>query len=343
MKFFQKRGVAVAIMLLAVVASIAWGQYKKPASLPKVKYEQWVYDGANLLSAETERVIAQYNDRWDESYHALCAVATVRSTKGWDLDDYTMALGENWGLGSRDLVLVLIDSTEGTTWYLNGGVDVMNDLTDADANRIRTVLDNAVYSAQWDNAATNAFNVLDTVYAAHYGTAAGISGNNGGGAQDGWEDSTSTGSVFGKFLLVLLAVIVIWVVLDRLRYNNYRKRYMAPGMGTPTVRYTPVFWGRKLLYQPRTPPRPPTHYGGGNRPPAGGARPSSGGSHIRPSSSSRPGGFGSSGGFGGGSRGGFTRSGGGGVTRGGGMSRGGGFGSRGGFGGGSRGGFGGKR
>lgn len=356
MKFFQRRGVVIVVMVLAIAAAIAWGQHKKPAALPKVKYETWVCDNAGLLSPATESLIEQYDAKWDDAYYALCAVATVRSTQGWDMDDYTSALGENWGLGSNDLLLVFIDAADGPTWYINGGADIMSVMTDSDANRIQSALDSTVYSERWDAAVQGAFAAIDSVYAAHYGLSGGQSGYSDDGGYDyygnGWQDASSASSIWVKFLVVLLIALVIWVIVDRLRYNRYRRRYLAPGMGVPTVRYYPVFWGRSL-FRPRTvvTPRPPTQHNN-YRPPTGGARPSGGG-YTRPSSSSRPssGGFGSMGGFGGGSRGsfggsrggGFTRSGGGGFSRGGGMSRGGGFGSRGGFGGGSRGGFGGRR
>ncbi len=335
MKFFRKRGVAIAVMVLAIAAAIAWGQYKKPASLPKVRYETWVCDEAGLLSGTAERLIEQYNAKWDDAYYALCAVATVRSTRGWTLDDYTTTLGENWGLGSNDLLLVLIDAVDGPSWYVNGGAGIMNELTAAEKNRIQYVLDVDVYAERWDDAAEDLFDVLDSVYAAHYG---GVSGGNSGGGDvsgNGWQDKAGVGSVIKTFLLVLLAAFVLWVVLDRLRYNRYRRR-LASGT-IPAVRYVPVFWGRNM-YKPRptVKPQPHNNYrpssgGGGGfvRPPTSGGG-SAGGSHTRPSGShARPssGGFGRMGGFGGGSRGG-------GITRGGG-GFGGGFGG-GGFGGGRR-------
>ena len=362
MKFFQKRGVAIAVMVVAIVASSVWGLSKKPATLPNVQYEQWIYDGAGLLSASTEQTVEQYNAKWDNAYYALCAVATVKSVQGWDLDDYTSALGENWGLGAKDLLLVLIDASDGPTWYINGGTEIMTDMTDDVANRIRSTLDTAVYREQWDDAVVNVFAVIDSAYAAYYqsGYSGGSANFNGGYesySENGWQDSTSAGSIVVGFIFLLLFVFIIWIIIDRIRYNRYRRRYLAPGMGVPTVRYYPIFWGRSL-YRPRpaAPPRPPTYHDNNNhRPPAGGggARPSggtrppgstrpSGGSYTRPSGSSRPsGGFGSMGGFGGGSRGSFgggVSRGGGGFSRGGGgFSRGGGsFGGRGGFGGGRR-------
>jgi len=346
MKFFQKRGVAVTVMILAILGSIVWGQYKKPAALPGVKYESWVYDGAGLLSPSTEQTVARYNEAWNDAYYALCAVATVRSTQGWDLDEYTSALGERWGLGANDLLLVLIDAADGPSWYMNGGNGIMSVITDAEVNRIKTALDSSVYDENWDRAALKAFDVLDAVYAAH---------NVGGGENydavyaydSGWQDSTSAGGILSTFLVVLFIAFVIWLIVDYIRYNRYRRRYLMPGMGVPTVRYYPVFWGRSL-YRPRpvAPPRPPNQNhrpptgGFGGPRPSGGTRPS-GGSYTRPSSS-RP----SSGSFG--SFGGMSRGGGFGGSRGGsfgGMSRGGGFGGSrgGGFGGGRGGGFGGRR
>ena len=146
------------------------------------------------------------------------------------------------------------------------------------------------------------------------------------------------------FIMILIIFFVLWIMLDGMRYRRYRRRYMMPGMGVPTVMYHPIFWGRR----PPRGPRPPRS--GGPRPPQGGPRPprsggSSGGNRRPPQQPRRPsggsgnsfGGFGSSGrggSFGSGNFGGF-----------GGSSRGGGFGGgrSGGFGGGRGGGFGGRR
>lgn len=61
MKFFQKRGVAIVVLILAIVASSAWGLHKAPAvstpeggekldpSLSTAAFEQYVRDEANVL------------------------------------------------------------------------------------------------------------------------------------------------------------------------------------------------------------------------------------------------------------------------------------------------------
>ena len=116
-------------------------------------------------------------------------------------------------------------------------------------------------------------------------------------------------------IVVIVGVLLIfWVVLDGFRYARYRRRYLRPGMGRPTVLYYPVFWGR-----PR-PPRPP------GRPPRPPRRPSPGGGAFGGSRGGLFGGgsFGGRGDFGGGAfRGGGGRRGG--AFRGGGGRRGGGF------------------
>ena len=66
MKFFQKRGVAIAVLILAILASGAWGLHKAPAvsmpeggekldsSLSTAAFTQYVRDEAGILSDKTE-------------------------------------------------------------------------------------------------------------------------------------------------------------------------------------------------------------------------------------------------------------------------------------------------
>ena len=330
MKFFQKRAVALTVMILTIVAAIAWGQYKKPAALPKVKEGEWISDGAGVLSARTEELIRSRNAEWNDRYYAVCAVATVDSAKGWKIHDYTVALGEAWGLEYNDLLLVIdVAAANGdrALWGLEGGENIMDAMTELDRSAIRTALSSALSQGRWDDAVGELFDVLDGVYAARLGTAAPMGSGNAGGA-GGWSRN-GMGRLVLKFLLVLAVVFILWVILDRRRYDRYQRRSTTPGSSAPRVDYYPVFWGHSS-----NPPRPVHRPSGGSsyRPPSGGIHPAPG-SHARPS-----GGFGSSGGMSGGRRGGggVTRSGGSITRSGGGTPRGGGFGSRGGMSGGRR-------
>ena len=152
---------------------------------------------------------------------------------------------------------------------------------------------------------------------------------NSGGEWNAPAKTGSGGVSLGSVVLLIVAILVVWALLDRVRYNRYRRRYIL-GAPVNVVRpvYYPIFWGRHLRPRPPRSPRPPH---GGYRPPTGG-RPPAGGGYRPPQSSYRPprGNSRPGGGFGGGSRGGGFGNGGFGGSRGGG--------SRGGFGGGGFGG-----
>ena len=336
MKFFQKRGVAVAVMVLAIVASLAIGQAKKPAvielpsntmpldeSLPTAAFTPYVVDEANILSKKTEEAILRYDANWDEAFGGILSVVTVRSAS--NVEDEAWDRADRLQLGENDAILLISSSDRNYTVVASG---VFYDLLDDQSDSFVDGCMSAARTGDFDTAVTNLLGQLHGAVSGRYYTPEINSGD-------------SAGSVIIPFLLVLLAAFVVWLIIDRIRYNRYRRRYLTPGVVTPAVRYYPVFWGRSLYPRAPRPPRPPTS---GYRPPSSGYRPPTGGtrptitkpSSTRPSSSrpssSRPSSSGRSGSFGGGRGGGF---GGGGMRSGGGRS--------GSFGGGRGGGFGGRR
>lgn len=316
MKIFQKRGVAVVVMVLCIIAAIAWGQHTKPAveilsgakeldqSLDTSYVTPYIIDSANVLSAKTESAIALYDANWDQMAHSILAVVTVRSAD--DAEDAAYDWAYDLDLGEDDGILLIVTGTKDYRLIASGN---FYDLLDAQSGSyVDALMYDAVQSGSYDSAVMALLNNLHVLF-----------------SQRTVRSQDNVGSILAAFVFVLLAAFVIWLIIDRIRYNSYRRRYMAPGMGVPTVRYYPVFWGRSM-YRPAAPPRPPhTSY----RPPTGGGysgstRPS-GGSYTRPSSSSRPSSSPRVGSFGGGRGGGF-----GGGSRGGGFGggRGGGFGGR---------------
>lgn len=298
MKVFQKKGVAIAVLILSIVASIAIGQMKKPdasqyagvkppdESISTASVSAFVVDEAEVLSASTEKRVNVYNANWNRMMGGILAVVTVRRSGNVYDDAYSWAM--DMQLSEDDAILFIATET--------GGYRVVP------SGRMFEVFD-AQYSGFVDDL------MADSVQAGDYDAAVLklFEGVHAAVSRESEADSDSESILFG-FLFLLLVVFLLWVLLDRIRYNRFRRRYMAPGMGIPTVIYHPIFWGGNLFR-----PRPPTYHSG-----------------------SRPGGFGSFGGFGSGRGGGFGSFGGG---------RGGGFGSRGGgfggFGGGRGGGFGG--
>lgn len=350
MKFFEKRGVALVVLALAIAGAVFIGQSrkdgfiaKKPTELLDVQYQNWICDEAGLLNGQTEQLIRDYNDSWNSKYYAITAVASIDHLTGWDAEDYAANLGEKWGLGRNDMILLLVKDGD---WQVYCGDNVGYTMTDTQQNQLRQAIETTYYSGDFDSAVTAFFRQADVFYA--QAKLDGGDSNDSGWYAPAAPAASSGGTSIGSVVVLIIGIFLVWMVLDALRYSRYRRRYIV-GAPVNVVRpvYYPIFWGRR--YAPPRPPRAPRPprpphgggprppYGGGPRPPMGGGprpgaprppRPNSrpgGGprpSAPRPSRPSRPsGGSGfSGGGFGGSSRGG---------------SRGGGFGG-GGFGGGKR-------
>ena len=336
MKILQRRSTALIVLLAAIVLGILIGQTKRPPV-----YEQneegiplefsYVYDYADILSAETERYITRMNNGLVSLTGGQIAVVTVSSYDG-DLYDYALQLGNELGVGDsqRNNGIVLLLDTENGDDSISGAVAVQGDgiyhaLTDQDLTQtLGTYLQEPFYSHNYDRGVIDTFDALLRWYETYYSVEIL--------PQDTVtyqmvEPRVNVVSMAALTLGLVLLVLFSWWILDYVRYSSYRRRYWQPGMGVPPVIYRPIFWGRHMGYRP-PPPRPQTphsnhrndHRGGGF---GGGFGGFGGGSFS--GSSHRGGSFGGRSGFGGGSFGG-------------GGHRGGGFGGRGGFGGGSFGG-----
>ena len=335
MKFFQKRGVAIAVLILAILASGAWGLHKAPVvstpeggekldpSLSTAAFEQYVRDDAGVLSDKTEEAIGLYNANWDKMFGSIMAVVTTESANDIENAAYDYAI--EMQLAENDAILVIAKQQQ--DYYLLASGDFYDLLSGLSQSFVASCMADNVQKGDYDAAVRSLCAALHVELSQQYQQS---------------EAALDEAASRVMFIMILVIFFILWIALDGMRYHRYRRRYMMPGMGIPTVVYRPIFWGRRPPRGPRPPrsggPRPP--YGGGNsggnrRPPQPPRRPSSsGGSFGGFGSTGRGGGFGSGGSFGG-----FGSSRGGGFGGGSfGGSRGGGFG-----GGGRGGGFGGRR
>lgn len=362
MKILQKTWVAWLLTAVMIMLAIGIGLSDEAEPTPETPapappagladldtrdYEKWLWDGANVLSSATERQICLYNANWDYRYNSVVAIITVAGLDGGSIEDYAWDQGIDMGLGEGDAILAA--STKGEGWYVASGDDFSTILT----NRVVSELEDILSGELNDETILDFYEAMNQVYLSNFGL---------GNAADGslpvqGEDSAVEEVLGGVLLLIflLIAIVVVVNIIDRSRYDTYRRQYY--GVANPPVMFRPIFfwhgpgthWYRRHWHRPPPPPPPrgpgpgpgggsfsggsSSGFGGrGNSGPRGGG--TFGG---RPSGGGRSGGFGGS--FGGSSFGG---------SRGGsfGGSRGGGFGGgrSGGFGGGSRGGgFGGRR
>lgn len=339
MKILKKRGAAIAITVIVIAAMALLGLAKAPVELPDVQTGQWVYDGANVLSAETENYLTQGDAALLSNYGTVVAVATVDNVKGWELLDFCVDLADKWGLSGSDFILVM--DIGGDNYWLVQGYDLVGSFSDDMASQyVRQFLENDFAAKNYGEGAIKLFDALSAWYgSASVSNVGGVDMPYDVGFYDG-EPVSQGGSVLASALLLIIFAVILILAMDALRYSNYRRRYVGV---TPTVVYRPLFFGRPRRPAPpppggrRTPPPP----GGNNRRPPTGGGFGGFGSGPRPGGTTRP----SSGSFGGGRTGGSSFGGGRSGSFGGGRSSGGSFGGgrSGSFGGGRSGGFGGGR
>lgn len=346
MEMLKKRWVAVVITLLVIALSICIGLMRAPtgSDLPDTdtvqsldtgldtqSYTRFLYDKADLLSAQAEETILLYNANWDYRYNSVVAVVTVESTDGASLEDAAYDQGADMGLGEGDAVLLI--SVADNNYYLAAGNDFSTILTNQAVDDLQGRLESG---SDYQSGILSFFAGMDQVYQANFGL--------GNATQTGSDYYVSYGGFGWVFSLVVL-LLVLYIILsaiDSVRYSAYRRMYY--GIPNPPVVFRPIFFWhgpRYSWYQRRWHRPPPPPPGGPGRGPGPGGFGGFGGG-----SSSGFGGAGNRGPRGGGTFGGRP-SGGGRSGFGGsfGGSRGGGFGGSrgGGFGGGRGGGFGGRR
>ena len=165
MEFFKKRGVALVVLVLAIAGAVFIGQSrkdgfiaKKPTELLDVQYQDWICDEAGLLNGQTEQLIRDYNDSWNSKYYAITAVASIDHLTGWDAEDYAANLGEKWGLGRNDMILLLVKDGD---WQVYCGDNVGYTMTDSQQNQLRQAIETTYYSGDFDSAVTAFFRQAD--------------------------------------------------------------------------------------------------------------------------------------------------------------------------------------
>ncbi len=337
MNVFKKRGVALTVLILAVIAAVIIGQLTKPSVDETYKpesdataqswakahadsYTAYVQDGAGLFSSQTLQTLAQDNAALDYRYGGILGVVTVKSLGDTTIKAYSdqICYGTDT-YGNGDLVLLVNEETG--EWYVSPGDDISYYLND----ELEILFTQNLGDSFWADP-DGRIVTLFTQVSGWYAKNVPVSGQEA-------ESKSSSGA--GGIIVLILALFIIFVIVSFALSLIAGVCRLVGGYGFFGPFWGP-WWGGWYHRHPRWfggfygAPPPPPHHGPGGPGGPGGPRPprSNGGSGF--------GGGGSRGGsFGGGSRGGF----GGGGSRGG-FSGGG----RGGFGGGgSRGGFGGGR
>ncbi len=271
----------------------------------------YVRDTANVLSAETEQTIAEYNAVLESGCDGAQLVVVTVSYLNEDADVAAARLMNSWGVGSSSQangMLLLLVANEHRGWLaLGAGID--DDFTEDAADQyMEDYFWPDVDDDRFDDAVQKLTARLYALYLDLYDYQDESVSYQPQQVVPQAPSSSGISSVFGLIVLLLIGVVILWVLGAASRFTRMRRWGYSGG-------FFPIFWfgGRRRYndWYRRQPPPPPGPGG------FGGPGPGPGPNVFRQSAPRSPaprgGGFGgftrgggsgrSSGGFGGGFRG----------------------------------------
>src|SRR3984957_19961090 len=101
------------LILFAILFSFSAGTFAQ--KLKDLKPQGYVNDFANVLSAGAKQKLTALCAEVDSKAGAQIAVVTVSSLEGQEIEDYSIALATQWGIGPKDKsrgVMILFAPTE---------------------------------------------------------------------------------------------------------------------------------------------------------------------------------------------------------------------------------------
>ena len=218
MKFFQKRGVAIAVLILAILASGAWGLHKAPAvstpeggekldsSLSTAAFTQYVRDEAGILSDKTEEAVGLYNANWDKLFGSIMAVVTTGDEN--DLENAAYDYAMEMQLGENDAILLIAKQQQ--DYYLLASGNFYELLSALSPSFVASCMADDVQKGDYDAAVRSLCDALHVELSRQYQQS---------------EAALNEAAVYVMFIMVLVMLFVLWIVLDGMRYRRYRRRY----------------------------------------------------------------------------------------------------------------------
>ncbi len=286
-------------LALTVFLAVSLAVTALAGSLPEAPKDVYVYDGAGVISAETESYVIKKGDALFAVSGAQIVFVTVTDAGYSDMEVFAYDLFNKWGIGSSELnngVLLAMEPSSGRIWC-TVGAGLERQLS---SGVLSALLEEKVYPYyDYGDTDTAVRLFFDDIYS-RMEELYGVDADSWDGvtykyAKGGTADGVGTVGDGLSVIVKLIGIVIIFIVL----YNIFKSINNNSGSGGNGggggFRWPPfiIINGGGFRHRP---------YGGYHRP---------GGYHS-------PGGYRpSGGGFGGGSRGGF----GGGGSRGGGAGR----------------------
>lgn len=210
------------LMALALVLSLGVSAY----AVVDKSDSFYVADYANVLSADTEQRICDYNGALEQQCNgAQIVVVTVDYLDGMYCDDYAYELFNSWGVGSSEYnngMLLLLAVQENKAWLAYGLG--LNSVLSSDS--VNNMLDEFFWedfdNGKYDDAVNSLFDVLLSWYDNNYGSAVEQAGNdyssdgsyNNNNYGNGYNNGQSYSRSSGSGLRTLIILLVIFCLLN---------------------------------------------------------------------------------------------------------------------------------
>ena len=118
---------AAVVLLISMIMSL-------PVCAAYPKHENYIGDEAGILAEHTERTLIKNNEILKKDLGVMIAVATVKTTDGVDIAEYTRALYKKWNLGDGILILVAVDDAD---YYIVQSKNIEKLITNEDLADVR--------------------------------------------------------------------------------------------------------------------------------------------------------------------------------------------------------------
>lgn len=127
------------LALLTVICCLAALICPVSAAVVSPNETFYVYDGAQVLSQETEQYILRTNQELESKTGAQIVVVTIPSLEGQGLEEYATDLFRQWGIGDaeKDNGVLLLCAVEDRQFRVEVGYGLEGDLPDGKTGRMQ--------------------------------------------------------------------------------------------------------------------------------------------------------------------------------------------------------------
>lgn len=207
-KQFSKIWAILAVVVLCLTAMVpAFAKTDYPSATSNF----FVNDFANCIDAEDEQKIQTLGKQLYKQTKAQVVVVTVESLDGKSIEDYSIGLAREWGIGDKDNnsgVLLLL-STSDREIRIEVGKGLEGKLTDGKTGRI---LDNYAIPYLKDNDFSQglyeSYNVLIQEVYSEYGVE-GYTGVQSSGSSSLSQSRSVVSMIFSAIVIVLIVILTL--------------------------------------------------------------------------------------------------------------------------------------